>query len=201
MYLSKMQIVGTACRNPYEIHRALWELFPENTEDKRDFLFRVERTDSHRAEILMQSVRKPEKSSPNVQSIESRAYLLTLHEGQRLRFLLVANPIRTISDEKGRKSATGDPKKCRVPLIRDEDQKGWLVRKFDECASLETLIVDRKTPFYFRKDKEDRFGKIQPVIFQGVLNVREPETFVCLIRKGIGPAKAFGCGLLSLARG
>jgi len=201
MFLSKMRMVGAACRNPYEVHRNLWELFPENPEAERDFLFRVERADSHRADILMQSFRKPENSSPNVQSLESRAYPLILREGQQLQFLLVANPVKTISDENGRKSATGEPKKCRVPLIRDEDHRGWLLRKLDECASLETLIVDRTTPFHFRKDRENRFGKIQPVIFQGILTVREPETFACLIRKGIGPAKAFGCGLLSIARG
>jgi len=56
------------------------------------------------------------------------------------------------------------------------------------------------TPLRFYKTKEERAGKIQPVSYKGVLNVRDAEGVVMLIRKGIGPAKAFGCGLLSLAR-
>jgi len=52
----------------------------------------------------------------------------------------------------------------------------------------------------FRKNRENRAGKIQPVRFQGVLKVEEPEAVMELVQNGIGPAKAFGCGLLSLAK-
>jgi CRISPR system Cascade subunit CasE len=37
--------------------------------------------------------------------------------------------------------------------------------------------------------------------FEGVLEVTNPQTFTDALFSGIGPAKAFGCGLLSLARG
>jgi CRISPR system Cascade subunit CasE len=32
--------------------------------------------------------------------------------------------------------------------------------------------------------------------FQGVIEVQQPEKLAELLRKGIGPAKAFGCGLM-----
>jgi len=51
----------------------------------------------------------------------------------------------------------------------------------------------------FRKPKENRSGKIQPVVFDGVLTVDDADVFLALIRKGIGPAKSFGCGMMSLA--
>jgi CRISPR system Cascade subunit CasE len=200
MYLSKILINGPACRNPYEIHRVLWKLFLEDADANRDFLFRVGHSDRNHAEVLMQSKKKPERSSVEVKILAWKEFPLTLHAGQRLRFFLTANPIKTINDESGRTKADGETKKCRVPLIREEDQRVWIERKFQNAASFETLIIDPVFPLRFRKGKEDRAGKIQPVSFQGILNVKTPEEMTELVQNGIGPAKAFGCGLLSLAR-
>lgn len=200
MYLSKILIKGLACRNPYESHRALWKLFPEDADAGRDFLFRVENSDRNHAKILMQSIREPELSSNTAQILACKEYPLLLIPGKRLRFLLVANPIKTINDETGRKNANGETKKCRVPLIREEEQRSWIERKFQNAASVETLVIDPLFPLRFRKNKEDRVGKIQPVSFQGILKVEVPEAVTRLVQRGIGPAKAFGCGLLSLAR-
>jgi CRISPR system Cascade subunit CasE len=200
MYLSKVLISGPSCRNPYEIHRVLWRLFPEDAEACRDFLFRVGRSDRNNAEVLMQSKKKPDRSSVVAKVLAWKDYHLTLNEGWRLRFFLIANPIKTINDETGRKKADGETKKCRVPLIREEDQRAWVERKLQHAASLETLVIDPVFPLRFRKGKESQAGKIQPVSFQGILNVKAPEKMVELVKNGIGPAKAFGCGLLSLAK-
>jgi CRISPR system Cascade subunit CasE len=199
MYLSKILVSGLACRNPYEIHRALWKVFPEDGEAARDFLFRVERSERNQAEILMQSSRQPQGFSKTVRVLACREYPLSLYGGQRLRFLLLANPVKTINDEAGRRNREGEPKKCRVPLVRDEEQRLWMKRKFQHAASLESLIIDRAVPLRFRKSKENRVGKIQPVFFKGILKVEDPEALVRLVSGGIGPAKAFGCGLLSIA--
>lgn len=200
MYLSKIVVSGTACRNPYEIHRVLWKLFPEDADANRDFLFRVEQAERTYAEVLMQSVREPEISTPIAQIKALREYLPVLKSGQRLRFLLVANPVKMINDENGRKNAAGEPKKCRVPLVREEHQRAWIERKLQDAVTLESLGVDPVFPLRFRKNREDRAGKIQPVSFQGVFSVEKPDELMALIHTGIGPAKAFGCGLLSLAR-
>lgn len=49
----------------------------------------------------------------------------------------------------------------------------------------------------YKKQNIPHFG----VRFDGLLCVTDPETLVEAVRQGIGPAKAFGFGLLSLARG
>ena len=148
----------------------------------------------------MQSVREPERSSNTVLILACKEYPLLLLPRQRLRFMLIANPIKTISDEMGRKDTDGETKKCRVPLIREEERRSWIERKLQSAASLEMLDIDPIFPMKFRKNREDRVGKIQPVRFQGVLKVEVPEVMIKLVQNGIGPAKAFGCGLLSLAR-
>jgi CRISPR system Cascade subunit CasE len=200
MYLSKIMITGAACRNPYEIHCVLWNLFPEAKEAERDFLFRVGQLDQNQAEILMQSARKPETSSTSARILACREFPLSMQAGQRLRFLLVANPVKTIIDEGGRKNIKGEPKKCRVPLVREEEQRSWIERKLGDAATIESLVIDPVSSLRFRKSKEDRAGKIQPVNFQGVLSVTKPEAMLELMQSGVGPAKAFGCGMLSLAR-
>lgn len=200
MFLSKVLISGAACRNPYEVHRVLWKLFPEDAAADRDFLFRVGKAAQDRVEVLMQSLRKPEISSDAARILACKEYQLSLQTGQKLRFLLVANPIKMIKDENSRTDAAGDPKKCRVPLIREGEQKAWIERKLQEAASLETLVVAPMLPLRFRKGREDRAGKIQQVSFEGVLQVENSDALTALIHDGIGPAKAFGCGLLSLAR-
>jgi CRISPR system Cascade subunit CasE len=200
MYLSKIMISGAACRNPYEIHRALWTLFPDDVDADRDFLFRVGHSDRSRAEILMQSIREPEISSNAVKIIACKEYHLPLDAGLRLCFLLVANPVKTINDEGERQNARGETKKCRVPLVREEDRRDWIERKFQDAASIETLVIEPMLPLRFRKNRESRAGKIQPVSFQGILKVKAPDAIITLVKNGIGPAKAFGCGLLSLAR-
>lgn len=200
MYLSKILVTGSACHNPYEIHRALWELFPEDNDADRNFLFRVENSDGRQAEILMQSIREPGLINNKTRVIASRKFSVSLRAEQMLRFFLVANPVKTIDDEKGRKNVKGEIKKCRVPLIDDDAQRGWLSKKLEHVASLETLVIDKKLPLYFRKPKDRLIGKIQPVAYQGIIRVQNPNALQELVRNGIGPAKAFGCGLLSLAR-
>lgn len=200
MYLSKVLIKGSVCRNLYEVHRELWKLFPDDGDAKRDFLFRLGHVEHNLAEILMQSFRQPEQSQPSVRILACKEYPLSLQKDQRLRFLLVANPVKTIEDESGRTNVKGEPKKCRVPLVREEDQRAWIIRKFQDAAIIETVVIDPVFPLRFRKNKEERTGKIQPVSFYGIINVSDPARLQGLIRNGIGPAKAFGCGLLSLAR-
>ena len=194
MYLSKVLIKGSASRNPYEIHRELWKLLPEDAEADRDFLFRVRNVDWNHADILMQSIRAPERSSHTSQLLACKELSLRLLPEQRLRFLLIANPIKTIDDEAGRKNAKDKTKKCRVPLIREKEQQSWIERKFLEAASFERLVIDPVFPLRFRKSKKDHAGKIQPVGFQGVLKVVNPDAMIALVRNGVGPAKAFGCG-------
>ena len=204
MYLSKIHIPWTLAKNSYELHQALWRLFPERDDEQRDFLFRVESLEKGMGtKVLLQSETKPElfESSPVV--LGSRDYNPLFQKGQRLRFRLRVNPIKTIKDSnKGTVEKKGKTytKTVRVPLLHEEQQQAWLERKFQDFAQLDTLIIQPEPVLYFRKIKEKRSGKIQPVLFEGILIVSEPELFFAQLQKGIGPAKAFGCGLLSIAK-
>lgn len=205
MYLSKIHIPWQQAKNPYQFHQALWKLFPGYEDAERDFLFRVEQFQSGvGAQVLLQSVIKPEgnEQSPLLLA-QPREFVLNVSNGQRLRFRLRANPIKTIKDSgKGTVEKKGKTftKTVRVPLLHEEQQQAWLERKLQDFAQLESLIVQPEPVLYFRKAKEGRSGKIQLVMFDGVLTVTDAEAFKTQATQGIGPAKAFGCGLLSIAR-
>ncbi|MGZ5051642.1 MAG: type I-E CRISPR-associated protein Cas6/Cse3/CasE [Methylobacter sp.] len=204
MYLSKIHIPWHQAQNPYQLHQALWRLFPGFEDAEREFLFRVEQQQKGvGAQVLLQSAVQPQSSEHSPVVLAQREYVLNIQNGSRLRFRLRANPIKAIKDgskgciEKKGKTFT---KTVRVPLLHEDQQQAWLERKLQTCARLETLIVQPEPVLYFRKAKEGRSGKIQTVLFDGVLTITDADTFASQIGKGIGPAKAFGCGLLSVAR-
>lgn len=204
MHLSKIHIPLALAKNTYELHQALWRLFPKRDNEKRDFLFRVEKLEKGiGSSILLQSAIKPQLSESSPVILGVRDYNPIFSLGQRLRFRLRANPIKTIKDsDKGTVEKKGRTftRTVRVPLLHEEQQQAWLERKLQDCAQLETLIIQPEPILYFRKVKEKRSGKIQPVLFEGILTVLEPELLFQQLQKGIGPAKAFGCGLLSIAK-
>jgi CRISPR system Cascade subunit CasE len=196
MFLSKVWIGWHWAKDPYQQHRALWQLFPDRPADERDFLFRVE--DLQRGKgafaLLLSAVRP--QTAPVAEVIACKPMPQSVSTGARLRFRLRANPIKTIKDDK-RLDKKGQPKSIRVPLIHEEEQLNWLLRKFSGIAELETARVWQEPALFFRK--QDMGGKIQPVCFEGVLTVLDNEALFAMLRQGIGPAKAMGCGLLSLA--
>jgi len=197
MYLSRVYVQWPQSKNAYTLHQALWQLFPNRPDDMRDFLFRVEQEEMGvGAFVLMQSQQEPATGVESVQLKAKRDYALNLQEGQRLRFLLKANPIKTIKDEKGRKNAKGEIKKCRVPLIKEEEQSQWLTRRIDGIAVLSEIQISPCLPLYFRKQRNA--GKIVPLKYEGVMDVVDPIALSALLEHGVGPAKALGCGMLSL---
>jgi CRISPR system Cascade subunit CasE len=150
-----------------------------------------------RLKVLLQSSDAPVASDDGVHVLAMKTFAPVLKEGQWLRFHLTANPIKTIKDREGRQDNRGEPKSCRVPLIRVEQQEEWLRRKLDGAANLQAVEIGARQPLYFRRKGD--VGKIVPVRFEGVLIVKNAPRLIELVRHGIGPAKAFGCGLLSLA--
>jgi CRISPR system Cascade subunit CasE len=139
------------------------------------------------AELLVLSDREPEPRSERAVVRAKKIFDPVLREGLRLGFILTANVTKTIRDR------DQPERKIRVPLIHEDEQVAWLRRKL-EGVHLQSVRVQPHRPIYFRKGA--RPGKIVSTTFQGVIEVQQPEKLAELLRKGIGPAKAFGCGLM-----
>ncbi len=206
MFISRVEIPWEAARNPYDIHRHLWRLFPgeereareSGEQDRQGFLFRVEEQGTGRpTRLLVQSRRAPVRSA-GLLLLGSREIQPVPSVGQRLAFLLTANPVKTITDAERDTKPGKKSEKCRVPIIKEEDQRAWLERKLSGAATLEHATLLPHAPLYFHKGKHA--GKLVACTFEGFLRADDPEGLAGLLENGVGPAKAFGCGLLLVRR-
>ncbi|HCU23643.1 MAG TPA: type I-E CRISPR-associated protein Cas6/Cse3/CasE [Deltaproteobacteria bacterium] len=206
MFLSRVEISWEAARNPYDWHRRIWKLFPGEPKETRkhfgdsrhNFLFRIEDHAPGRAIRLLLQSRSAPSPVDGPFLIGSREFQPQPAKGQRLGFSLTANPVKTIQDGQKNSKPEKASDKCRVPLIREEEQRAWLIRKLKDAAEVEFVDLRPQEPLYFRKD--GRAGKLSRVYFNGILQVLDPRLFVALLENGIGPAKAFGCGLMLVRR-
>ncbi len=216
MYLSKLVLnprhpqVQKEVSHPYQLHRTIMRAFPEELPEGERVLYRLEiAARGQDLLLLVQSHTRPnweflwEKSSYLLQTPQVKAFDLRVKTGDVLRFRLQANPtIKTQSTKTG--------KKTRVPLVREEAQLTWLQRKGEQHGfrlplGMEGLPIVRITKIGERKDTIHRkqgheLVTIYVVQFDGFLQVVDVEKFIQAVRQGIGPAKGFGCGLLSVAR-
>ena len=203
MYLSRVRLMPGRLDNAWQWHRALWTLFPgieRKPNESAPFLYRMERMNlAQGAEVLMQSAIEPKQLSARAQLLAVRQFDPKPSEGQMLAFRLTANVTKAIRDK------DKPERKIRVPLIKEEQQRAWLERKLGEAASnIRNLHIQRHPPLYFRKGQ--RPGKIVTVSFEGEFVVDNVQTLSRLLKgdadhpSGIGPAKAFGCGLMLIRR-
>ncbi|MDC7227597.1 MAG: type I-E CRISPR-associated protein Cas6/Cse3/CasE [Spirochaetales bacterium] len=201
MYLTKINLSWYGRVDYYQIHKELWTLFPNREYENRPFLYRIEKTiPGYGAEILMQSVFKPEGDTENVSIVSTKEFTPKIKKGDILRFRLLGNPVKTIKDERGRQNSRGQVKSCRVPIISVNEQKAWIERKLIDAVKLDEIIINGAPPLIFYKKREKSRGKIQPILFDGIMTVENEQNLLDALEGGIGPAKAFGCGMLSLAR-
>jgi CRISPR system Cascade subunit CasE len=193
--------------NPYRIHQRLLMAWPDGTAGR--VLYRTE-AEARRPRILVQSTTAADwerafagyrvlAGEPRQKGVE-----LVLRRGQTLRFLLRANPtVRRLQHEGAEAVETPRPGKLtgeRVGLLKEEEQLAWLERKAAE-AGAEVVAAearDQSEQVSYRASTRTRMVH-QCVEFEGRLWVREPERLEQAVRAGIGPGKAFGFGLLSLA--
>jgi len=199
MYLRRVFLQPGKLNNAYEWHRALWSLFPDLERGSASpFLYHMESINlATGAQVLMQSSMEPVYRSAFAKVLASKPFPAQFKVGQWLAFQLLANPTKCIADmqNKANKKNQG---KCRVPLVKKDDQCAWLQRKVAGAVNIDELNIRNHAPLYFRKG--NRAGKVVPVFFEGAFEVRDIEMVTDLWKNGIGPAKAFGCGLMMVRR-
>jgi CRISPR system Cascade subunit CasE len=92
----------------YREHQWLWRFFAANAGAARDFLFRrIEPQGGQPALVYTVSARAPQAPHP-AWRVDTREYAPQLTVGQRWRFELRANPVRSIRSDGGARSARHD---------------------------------------------------------------------------------------------
>jgi len=203
MYLSRLRLnprsrmVRNEVAMPYQMHRTLLAAFPDAEEGGTGrVLFRL---DVHQRtgaiEVLVQSDKKPvwERISSRHPDYfneppEHKQFELQLRAGQLARFKLRANP--TYRDRQGK----------RRGHVTEQKQIEWLQRKAEQSGfSIKGLEVHAEGLVNDSSRKEESPLQITAVTFEGLLQVVDSEALKSAVAAGIGSAKGFGFGLLSLA--
>ena len=177
MYISLVVLKTT---DSYEQHQAIWSLFPNTPDRKRDHLFRIESNNKGQIVALLQSTSKP-SSSEQAEVLQSKPFDLKLIAGQYYKFKIVANPTKRLSKQRN-----------VIEIKEEAEQVQWLQRKLEGAnvtvTAMESALVSSQQSF------KSRF-----VTFEGVLQVTDADKIYRAVVMGIGRKKHAGAGLLSLA--
>jgi CRISPR system Cascade subunit CasE len=220
--------VQSELARPYELHRSILSAFPSQIAADERVLYRLDAgAQGQQLALLVQSQGAPDwgwaeslpgyllpGAGPEVKVVE-----LALRKDQVLAFRLRANPtvkkatheaeptpVPGYLDQAKRRHKQGAKQPgdngIRLGLAKEEDQRNWLARKGTQCGF--RVLSAQIVPEGLQVGHSGRGGEIRrlahlAVRFEGVLQVTDADLMHQAVRNGVGSAKAFGFGLLSLA--
>ncbi|XSG84496.1 MAG: type I-E CRISPR-associated protein Cas6/Cse3/CasE [Methylohalobius sp. ZOD2] len=204
--------------NAYREHQMLWRLFEDDPDATRDFLYRRE-IQQGRPRYFLLSRRPPVNHLGWWHIDRPKPFKPKLRQGQRLGFTLRVNPIVSRRDENGklkrhdvvmdlkiRRGWQEQPKSNRQPLPALIQEAGidWLTHRTERHGfdfDPDQIQVDAYHQHRFRKNGSGKAIHLSTLDFAGIVTVTDPAKFIEeTLCKGIGPAKAFGCGLMLVRR-
>lgn len=226
MHLSRIQI-NPARRggqkllgSPQAMHAAVLGSFQESGDERGRVLWRVDR-DQHKTWLFVVSGPRPDFAHIVEQAgwattqtgWDVRAYqnlLGSLGEGQAWGFRVTANPTRS-TRRVGRQtgatpSGTQSPpeKSQRYGHVTVEQQLDWFAARTagwgftvtERDGAPDVVVHERRTEKFQRGGQTVTIAK---ATFDGVLTVTDADALRQSLVAGLGPAKGYGCGLLTLA--
>lgn len=214
MYLSRIALhtrrrdTMAALASPQRIHAAVESSFPPDSSVKSRNLWRIDHLGND-TYLLVLSEQKPDFTHiveqfgwpENDQKWETKNYSYLMDQikvGQQWQFRLRANPVHSVKQPDGK-----DPgSRGKVyPHITAKQQEQWLLERAEKngfaLAEGSFKIVHRETRRFRRNQKTITLGM---ATFEGILEVTDLALFLSALTRGIGRAKAFGCGLLTIVR-
>lgn len=228
MYLSRIQLnprrrdAWRLLGNPQRMHAAVLASFPEPPTgdlggDPR-VLWRLDQ-DRERSFLYVVSPDRPDfvhlaeqAGWPTVERGVTKPYegfLNSLRAGQQWAFRLAANPTRYVPAKEGGRAK-------RLAHVTVRQQEAWLFEKAflvgfrvtatprpstdgAEAIEIPEVAVTRRATHSFSRNSARNPVTIGTAQFDGRLEVVDVDLLRRALVTGIGPAKAYGCGLLTLA--
>ena len=218
MYMSQMTFspVHLVRNGIYEQHQALWRVFSDDPDRKRDFLYR----DMGHNSFLVVSAREP-RQVDLLERLQVKRYEPRLAMGDRLHFSLRVNPVVKQSYDKpdGKRGQRRidlvqnkrvrlleeGVKRAKLPnrnVLAEEASRDWLLPRAEHMGmdiEPERIMVEAYNRFSFRKSAK------KPVVLscidlRGFGTVTDPKRLEETLYNGIGCAKGFGFGLMLVRR-
>jgi CRISPR system Cascade subunit CasE len=191
--------------DPYQMHRTLVRAFVADAQSPPvRFLWRLEPAVGGSAipTVLVQSAVAGHwqalqdlpgylHSERDADGVQSKRFdpLAVAARWPAFRFRLAANPTVTRAGK-------------RIGLGGQSEQIAWLARQGAKHGFAVTACLVASSDIVRTRPGKASAAAITlgRVCFEGVLTPQDPQRLAAALEHGIGPAKAFGCGLLSLAK-
>lgn len=217
MYLSRVLLNDRkretirALASPQIIHGAVESIYRRETSEqdeiRKRLLWRVDYV-SDKCYLLLLSEERPNLTSlvhqfgyPDIHG-ETKDYLPFLEKlrnDQSWKFRLHANPVRSSPRERD-KYGRGKV----FAHITIEQQMQWLMKRSETCGfSLkpeEYTVVHTDWKRFKKGSRKQHRVVLRTATFEGLLTITDVQRFRQSLTHGIGRAKAYGCGLMTIMR-
>jgi CRISPR system Cascade subunit CasE len=213
MFMTKMPLNirrrGTVhlLASPQRMHAAVMAAFPDSPAEGSRVLWRVDR--GHEAVALFVVSPMPpdlthvaeQAGWPTTTTWETKPYdsfISRIAVGDRMAFRIRANPVHSVRTRPGQ----SDTKVTAHITVGHQQQ--WLVDRGpsngfaivdDADGAPEVLVRDRQLERFRRGDQN---VTLSSAVFEGQLLVKDAEAFRAVLTAGLGRAKAYGCGLMTV---
>jgi len=132
--------------------------------------------------------------SENADSKDYSAFLSAIKNGETYRFRVTANPVFSspkARDTSGRGRVYGH--------VTVDQQKSWLSDRAEKNG-FELVGFDVLSRGIKKFNRQGKAVTLSIATFEGVLTVTNADLLRSALTNGVGRAKAYGCGLMTLAR-
>lgn len=203
--------------NPEKMHAAVLNGIPTQPVTER-ILWRVEPDPSHRAELLVLSQTRPSwealieqagwpnADQPQARTADLQPLLDTIHLGRSFRLRVRVNPVVCTKapppSDPGRTRTRGHP----VP-VKSQDQPLWILDRLpgwgyqptaNSIGQPELVQLERASIRFTRRPATPPVT-LAAATFDARVTIADPAAATQSIMKGVGRARAYGFGLITLA--
>ncbi|SDC64246.1 type I-E CRISPR-associated protein Cas6/Cse3/CasE [Actinokineospora iranica] len=218
MYLTRFEVnmarrgARELLASPQRMHAAVLAGFPAHQRtgtDQGRLLWRVDQRE-HQTLLYLVSPHRPDLTHlvesagwPATQGWETRDYtclLDSLEVGAVWAFRLTSNPVTS------RPKTAGAPRTQRFGHVTVAQQTAWLLNRAERNGFTVPVGVHKEPDVAVHGRRTWRFTRqgstvtLATAVFEGRLEVTDPQALRAALTHGIGPAKGYGCGLLTLAK-
>jgi len=219
MFLTRFQInparrgARKLLSSPHAMHAAVRAAFARPEDHERAgtrTLWRIDTPATASVHLYIVSPGQPDLTHlveqagwPTTDTWVTRDYdglLDSLSAGQRWAFRLTANPTRS-----GRKTADAKDTQ-RFAYIREEEQAAWLTGRAHRHGFTVAVQSDGQPNLQLHRRQTQTFKRgmgtvtLTTVSYDGILDITDVTEFRHTLTSGLGHARGYGCGLLTLAQ-
>lgn len=227
MYLTRFRIntARTGARrmlsSPQMLHAAVMLSFAESPSPEDDgarVLWRIDRDSRAETHLCIVSPARPDlthlveqagwPTTGGWRTYDYAPFLARLGAGDRWAFRLTANPVHTArrtDQEPTKLTAHVGPKNQTNWLLGRQEAAGFRVvekpveQQIIAEQDVHELVVHDRRQLAFTKRGGPKPVSLVTVVYDGKMEVTDPDALRRTLTRGLGRAKAYGCGLLTLA--